>query len=159
MKQLPQERLTIACTAQGAMEGALERTIAYCKERQDFGGPLMQFQNTRFKLAECKTRTMVSRAFLNARIASYGSVPLDAAVRDAVRRREPFALAGPSSPASRAVARVTATPEGEYSPTPTPDGAGFSVIRPDASWDRSSRSFSSASRWSADSAASRTCCA
>jgi long-chain-acyl-CoA dehydrogenase len=65
MSQLPQERLTIACTAQGAMEGALERTIAYCKEREAFGGPLMQFQNTRFKLAECKTRTMVSRSFLD----------------------------------------------------------------------------------------------
>ena len=65
MEQLPQERLTIACTAQGAMEGALERTIAYCKERQAFDGPLTQFQNTRFKLAECKTKTMVSRAFLN----------------------------------------------------------------------------------------------
>ncbi|MFM1823532.1 MAG: hypothetical protein RI967_1798 [Planctomycetota bacterium] len=48
----------------------------------------------------------VSRAFLNARIASYGSVPLDAAVRDAVRRREPFALASPAAPASRAVARL-----------------------------------------------------
>ena len=65
MSQLPQERLTIACTAQGAMEGAVERTIDYCKERQAFNGPLTQFQNTRFKLAECKTRTMVSRAFLN----------------------------------------------------------------------------------------------
>ena len=65
MQQLPQERLTIACTAQGAMEGALERTINYCKERQAFNGPLTQFQNTRFKLAECKTKTMVSRAFLN----------------------------------------------------------------------------------------------
>ena len=34
--------------------------------------------------------------------------------------------------ASREVSRVTATPEGEYSPTPTPDGAGFSVIRVEA---------------------------
>ncbi|MHA6265054.1 acyl-CoA dehydrogenase family protein [Arenibacterium sp. CAU 1754] len=65
MQQLPQERLTIACTAVGAMEGAVERTIAYCKEREAFGGPLTQFQNTRFKLAECKTKTTVARAFLN----------------------------------------------------------------------------------------------
>ncbi|MEX0338328.1 MAG: acyl-CoA dehydrogenase family protein, partial [Arenibacterium sp.] len=65
MSQLPQERLTIACTAQGAMEGALERTITYCKEREAFDGPLMQFQNTRFKLAECKTKTMVSRSLLD----------------------------------------------------------------------------------------------
>jgi len=65
MQQLPQERLSIACGAIGAMEGAVERTIAYCKEREAFGGPLTQFQNTRFKLAECKTKTMVARAFLD----------------------------------------------------------------------------------------------
>jgi long-chain-acyl-CoA dehydrogenase len=65
MNQLPQERLAIACGAVGAMEGALERTIDYCKERQAFGGPLTQFQNTRFKLAECKTKCTIARAFLN----------------------------------------------------------------------------------------------
>ncbi len=65
MQQLPQERLVIACGAVGAMEGALERTLAYCKEREAFGGPLTQFQNTRFKLAECKTRTTVARSFLD----------------------------------------------------------------------------------------------
>ena len=52
MRQLPQERLVIGCGAVGAMEGAVERTIAYAKERQAFGGPILQFQNTRFKLAE-----------------------------------------------------------------------------------------------------------
>ena len=65
MQQLPQERLIIGCGAVGAMEGAVERTIAYCKEREAFGGTLMQFQNTRFQLAEAKTKTMVARAFLN----------------------------------------------------------------------------------------------
>ena len=65
MQQLPQERLIIACGAVGAMEGAVERTIAYCKEREAFGGPLTQFQNTRFKLVECQTKTKVARAFLD----------------------------------------------------------------------------------------------
>jgi len=65
MKQLPQERLIIGCGAVGAMEGAIERTITYCKEREAFGGPILQFQNTKFKLAECKTKTMVARAFLD----------------------------------------------------------------------------------------------
>ncbi len=65
MKQLPQERLIIGCGAVGAMEGAVARTIAYCKEREAFGGPLTQFQNTRFKLAECQTKTTVARAFLD----------------------------------------------------------------------------------------------
>ena len=65
MKQLPQERLIIGCGAVGAMEGAIERTITYCKEREAFGAPILQFQNTKFKLAECKTKTMVARAFLD----------------------------------------------------------------------------------------------
>ncbi|MEM9578025.1 MAG: acyl-CoA dehydrogenase family protein [Pseudomonadota bacterium] len=71
MQQLPQERLIIACGAVGAMEGAVERTIAYCKEREAFGGPLTQFQNTRFKLVECKTKTAVARAFLDECLAEH----------------------------------------------------------------------------------------
>ncbi|MDW4498715.1 acyl-CoA dehydrogenase family protein [Sulfitobacter sp. D35] len=71
MQQLPQERLIIGCGAVGAMEGAMERTIAYCKEREAFGGPLTQFQNTRFKLAECQTKTTVARAFLDQCIAEH----------------------------------------------------------------------------------------
>jgi len=71
MQQLPQERLIIGCGAVGAMEGAVARTIAYCKEREAFGGPLTQFQNTRFKLAECKTKTSVARAFLDTCIAEH----------------------------------------------------------------------------------------
>ena len=65
MQQLPQERLIIACGAVGAIEGAVALTVAYCKEREAFGGPLTQFQNTRFKLAECKTKAAVARAFLD----------------------------------------------------------------------------------------------
>jgi alkylation response protein AidB-like acyl-CoA dehydrogenase len=71
MEQLPQERLIIACGAVGAMEGAVERTITYCKEREAFGGPLTQFQNTRFKLAECQTKTTVARAFLDSCMADH----------------------------------------------------------------------------------------
>ncbi|MBV7396525.1 acyl-CoA dehydrogenase family protein [Mameliella alba] len=71
MNQLPQERLIIACGAVGAMEGAVARTVEYCKTREAFGGPLTQFQNTRFKLAECQTRTTVARAFLDACIAEH----------------------------------------------------------------------------------------
>jgi len=71
MQQLPQERLVIACGAMGAMQGAVERTISYCKEREAFGGPLTQFQNTRFKLAECQTKASVARAFLNECLAEH----------------------------------------------------------------------------------------
>lgn len=71
MEQLPQERLIIGCGAVGAMEGAVARTIAYCKEREAFGGPLTQFQNTRFQLVEAKTKTAVARAFLDECIAEH----------------------------------------------------------------------------------------
>ena len=71
MAQLPQERLIIGCGAVGAMEGAVARTIEYCNEREAFGGPIMQFQNTRFKLAECQTKTVVARAFLDNCIAEH----------------------------------------------------------------------------------------
>ncbi|MFN6977516.1 MAG: acyl-CoA dehydrogenase family protein, partial [Gemmobacter sp.] len=54
------------CGAVGAIEGAVERTIQYCKEREAFGKPIIEFQNTRFKLAECKTNALVARSFLDA---------------------------------------------------------------------------------------------
>ncbi len=71
MQQLPQERLIIGCSAVGAMEGGVAMTIDYCKEREAFGGPLTRFQNTRFKLAEAKTNTVVARAFLDSCIMAH----------------------------------------------------------------------------------------
>ncbi|WP_339817522.1 acyl-CoA dehydrogenase family protein [Sulfitobacter dubius] len=81
MQQLPHERLIIGCGAVGAMEGAVARTIQYCKEREAFGGPLTQFQNTRFQLAEVKTKTMVARAFLDECISEHlrGELSVDKA--------------------------------------------------------------------------------
>ncbi|MDF3348771.1 acyl-CoA dehydrogenase [Sulfitobacter sp. KE34] len=81
MQQLPQERLIIGCGAVGAMEGAVARTVQYCKEREAFGGPLTQFQNTRFQLAEVKTKTAVARAFLDECIAEHlrGELSVDKA--------------------------------------------------------------------------------
>lgn len=65
MQQLPQERLIIAVQAVGAMEAAVEETIKYTKERKAFGKSIIDFQNTRFKLAECKTKTRVAKVFVN----------------------------------------------------------------------------------------------
>ncbi len=63
MDQLPQERLNIAVQAVASMERALRETIAYVKERHAFKKPLISFQNTQFKLAECKTITTVAKTF------------------------------------------------------------------------------------------------
>jgi acyl-CoA dehydrogenase len=66
MEQLPQERMIIAISALAAMERALEETIAYVRERKVFGAELISLQNTRFKLAECKTNATVARAFVDS---------------------------------------------------------------------------------------------
>jgi long-chain-acyl-CoA dehydrogenase len=71
MQQLPQERLIIGCGAVGAMEGGVARTIEYCKERQAFGQAIINFQNTRFKLVECVTKTQVARTYLDSLIAAH----------------------------------------------------------------------------------------
>ncbi|MCA7119751.1 MAG: acyl-CoA dehydrogenase family protein [Acidibrevibacterium sp.] len=65
MQQLPQERLVIAVGAVAAMEAALAETIAYVRSRRAFGKTLMEFQNTRFVLAEAKTTTQVARVFVD----------------------------------------------------------------------------------------------
>jgi acyl-CoA dehydrogenase len=65
MSELPQERLIVAVHAQAMMERALALTIDYVKEREAFGRKLIQFQNTQFVLAECKTEATVSRVFVD----------------------------------------------------------------------------------------------
>jgi acyl-CoA dehydrogenase len=68
VQRLPEERLIMAMSAVANMECALEETIAYVKGREAFGRKLIDFQNTRFKLAEAKTLAAVARAYLNRSI-------------------------------------------------------------------------------------------
>ncbi|WP_410653455.1 acyl-CoA dehydrogenase family protein [Amycolatopsis sp. cmx-4-54] len=77
MQQLPQERLIIAVTAVAGMEAAIDQTIAYTKDRQAFGRPVYNFQNTKFKLAEAATEAAVSRAFLDQCIERHLRKELD----------------------------------------------------------------------------------
>ena len=65
MSQLPFERLLIAVPAAAAIERAVELTVAYTSQRKAFGQSLSEFQNTRFKLAECATLAHVVRSFVN----------------------------------------------------------------------------------------------
>jgi acyl-CoA dehydrogenase len=65
MTQLPFERMLIAVASAAIIERALELTIAYTKERRAFGQAIFDFQNTRFKLAECATLAHVVRSFVN----------------------------------------------------------------------------------------------
>ncbi|MGY4259213.1 acyl-CoA dehydrogenase [Bradyrhizobium sp. USDA 4516] len=65
MQQLPQERLSLAIGAVASMERAVRITAEYTKERTAFGKPLLEFQNTAFKLAERKTEAMIARVFVD----------------------------------------------------------------------------------------------
>ncbi len=78
MKQLPWERLTIGIGALGMIDFAIEQTVKYTQERKAFGQRVMDFQNTRFKLAECKTKAELLRSFVNDGIARLEAGTLDA---------------------------------------------------------------------------------
>ncbi|MBI2800220.1 MAG: acyl-CoA dehydrogenase family protein [Gammaproteobacteria bacterium] len=78
MQQLAQERLLIAIRATMAIEAALDTTIAYTKDRHAFGRTLIEFQNTRFTLAEVKTQAAVVRSFVDRCIELHMQDALDA---------------------------------------------------------------------------------
>ena len=65
MGHLPWERLIVAVAAAAVIERALELTVEYTRERKAFGQTVFDFQNTRFKLAECATMAHVVRSFVN----------------------------------------------------------------------------------------------
>ena len=61
MHTLDGGRIGIAAQALGIAEGALERTIAYTKERKQFGKSISAFQNTQFQLADMATKVEAAR--------------------------------------------------------------------------------------------------
>lgn len=61
MHTLDGGRIGIAAQALGLGEGALERTIAYVKERKQFGRAIGQFQNTQFQLADMATKAQAAQ--------------------------------------------------------------------------------------------------
>jgi acyl-CoA dehydrogenase len=77
MQQLPQERLCLGVVAVAAMERAVKLTTDYVKERKAFGAPLINLQNTRFVLAECKTEATIGRVFLDECIQRHVRGELD----------------------------------------------------------------------------------
>ncbi len=77
MAQLPRERLLIAVGSLAMMKRAIAETLDHVRQRNVFGAPLMQMQNTRFKLAECETQAEVARAFVDDCIAKLMKGELD----------------------------------------------------------------------------------
>jgi len=71
MQELPRERLGCAVQAIGHAQGALDLTVEYVKERKAFGQSVAQFQNTRFKLAQCNTELEMCKALLEKNMVKY----------------------------------------------------------------------------------------
>jgi acyl-CoA dehydrogenase len=63
MSELPQERLTIALHSIAAAQKAFDLAKDYVQQRNAFGSPIGNFQNTRFKLADLKSDLAVGWAY------------------------------------------------------------------------------------------------
>jgi acyl-CoA dehydrogenase len=65
MNQLPRERLILAAAGVAMAEAAVVETIKYAKQRQAFGQAILDFQNTRFVLAECKADVLAGKTLID----------------------------------------------------------------------------------------------
>ena len=65
MDELPQERLSIAISAQAGAQRALDEAVAFTKDRKAFGTTVFSFQNTRFTLAGLQAEVQVGWAHLD----------------------------------------------------------------------------------------------
>lgn len=64
LKGLDEGRVAISAMAVGMAQGALDRAVAYAKERVQFGRPIAQFQAISFYLAEMATKIELARTLL-----------------------------------------------------------------------------------------------
>ena len=79
MGDLPYERTIIGVLAVGTMEGALQLTTDYVRQRKVFGQRLADMQNTKYKLAEIATKVKVARTFIDSCIEQQVAGTLDTA--------------------------------------------------------------------------------
>ncbi|MFF2349820.1 acyl-CoA dehydrogenase family protein [Kitasatospora sp. NPDC058115] len=76
MRNLAQERLTIAASAIAGAEHLVELTTAYVKQREAFGRPLAKLQHVRFEIAELATECAVTRTFVDRCITEHNRFAL-----------------------------------------------------------------------------------
>ena len=65
MKNLAQERLSLAVQAVAVAQAAIRWTLDYTKNRKAFGQPIAQFQNSKFLLAELHTETQAAQVYVD----------------------------------------------------------------------------------------------
>jgi len=78
MMNLPLERLSIAVAGAGAAQAAFEWTLAYTKDRQAFGERILDFQNTRFRLADVSATVDAMWAYVDKALLAYKDGKLSA---------------------------------------------------------------------------------
>lgn len=71
VSDLPQERLSISITAQAAAQRAYDEAVDFTRTRTAFGKKVIDFQNTRFTLADIKAKLQVGWAHLDSAIARH----------------------------------------------------------------------------------------
>ena len=71
MTELPQERLSIAVSAQAQAQRAFDLTVEFVRERKAFGKAVLDFQNTRFVLAGLKAKLQVGWAHIDWALARH----------------------------------------------------------------------------------------
>lgn len=85
MAQLAQERLAIAVSAQATAQRAFDEAVAFASERSAFGQRIIDFQNSRFKLAGLKTELQVGWAHIDWAIARHVAGELTGAEASAAK--------------------------------------------------------------------------
>ena len=80
-------RLNIGACSLGGAQAALDKALAYMRERKAFGRRLDEFQALQFRLADMATELEVARTFLYAAAAAYDRGDADASVRCAMAKR------------------------------------------------------------------------
>lgn len=78
MSQLPQERLSIAVGAMGGAQRAFDEAVKFVRDRKAFGKTVLDFQNTRFVLADLKSKLQVGWAHLDVCLKKHMAGELDA---------------------------------------------------------------------------------
>lgn len=63
--QLAWERAIIGIRAAASIESLIDQTVQYTRDRKVFGKTVFDFQNTKFKLAECKAQATMLRVFVD----------------------------------------------------------------------------------------------
>jgi alkylation response protein AidB-like acyl-CoA dehydrogenase len=85
LEQLPQGRLGIAVASSAVARAIYTQTLAYTRDRNAFGERIIDFQNTRFELADILTEVEVTETYVDSAMVAFNEGRLDAAAAARVK--------------------------------------------------------------------------